>query len=71
MDSLKDNVGTVRRKYVPSVWHDYNPLSWAANWHRWFQEDDRGRLKWRGVFADVPDLTDVYNYYSDGDEVFE
>ena len=28
-------------------------------------------LKWRGAFADVPDMTDVYNYYSDGDEVFE
>jgi len=69
--SLQDETAAVRRKYVPSSWLGYDPLSWAANWHRWFPEDDRGRLKWRGVFADVPDLTDVYNYYSDGDEVFE
>ena len=69
--TLQDETAAVRRKYVPSSWRSYNSLSWAANWHRWFPEDDRGRLKWRGAFADVPDMTDVYNYYSDGDEVFE
>ena len=69
--TLQDENAAVRRKYVPSSWRSYNSLSWAANWHRWFPEDDRGVLKWRGAFADVPDMTDVYNYYSDGDEVFE
>ena len=69
--TLQDETAAVRRKYVPSSWRSYNSLSWAANWHRWFPEDDRGMLKWRGAFADVPDMTDVYNYYSDGDEVFE
>ena len=69
--TLQDETTAVRRKYVPSSWRGYNSLSWAANWHRWFPEDDRGMLKWRGAFADVPDMTDVYNYYSDGDEVFE
>ena len=59
-------------KYVPSDWHSYTNLSWAANWHRWFPNDARGGIGWPDQFADALDNVDeCYNYYSSGDEVFE
>lgn len=64
----------IREKYVPSEWRRYVPLSWAANWYRWFAgnaEDSRSRLGWVNRYAAaLENANEVYNYYSTGDEVF-
>ena len=64
----------MRTKYVPSDWNDYHPMSWAANWYRWFKDDSsdsRGKMGWPDYFKDAISNVDyVYNYYSTGDLVF-
>ncbi|MBQ6007344.1 MAG: hypothetical protein IJL17_02315 [Kiritimatiellae bacterium] len=74
MDSLKDNEGAIRRKYVPSSWRGYNSLSWAANWHKWFNDDatdSRGKMGWPNYFSTaLARAGTVYNYYSTGDPIF-
>ena len=72
--TLQDADAAVRAKYVPADWEGYDPLSWAANWHRWFSHDAtdaRGKMGWPDYFtAAIGNATEVYNYYSDGDAVF-
>ena len=68
LQATADNVG----KYVPDSWKPYPSGTWCANWHALFPaSDDRSRLKWKDAFAEVCDRTDVYNYYSTGDQVLE
>ena len=70
-DSLQGTADNVAL-YVPQSWRNYPSGSWCSNWSDLFgTSDDRSNLKWKGVFADVVGLTDVYNYYSTGDEVLE
>ena len=61
-------------KYVPSDWYGYTNLCWAANWHRWFNDDatdSRGKMGWPDYFSSaLPRAGTVYNYYSTGDPVF-
>ena len=61
-------------KYVPSAWRDYTNACWAANWHRFFKNDltdARGKMGWANRFQDaLANATEVFNYYSSGDEVF-
>ena len=63
-----------RAKYVPSDWTDYHPMSWAANWHKWFKDDptdSRGKMGWPNYFKTaLTNVGSVYNYYSTGDPVF-
>ena len=63
-----------RAKYVPSDWTDYHPMSWAANWHKWFKadtSDSRGKMGWPNYFKTaLTNVGSVYNYYSTGDPVF-
>ena len=72
--TLQDAGQGVRERYVPSEWRTYDPLSWAANWHRWFAavpDDARARLGWAGRYSDaLGNADEVCNYYSTGDEVF-
>ena len=72
--SLQDANAAIRSKYVPSTWHAYPTLSWAANWFRWFSSnpnDARGKMGWPGRFSEALENTsEVYNYYSTGDEIF-
>ena len=72
--SLQNVSDDIRARYVPSKWRDYDPLSWSANWFSWFVDDPndaRGRIGWPGRFTDaLGNATEVYNYYSTGDEVF-
>jgi hypothetical protein len=57
---------------VHSEWVSFTNASWSATWHGCFgSNDDRSRLTWRSRFADVPTLTEMYNFYSSGDEVLE
>ena len=70
-DSLQGTADNIAL-YVPQSWRNYPSGSWCSNWSDLFgTSDDRSNLKWKGVFADVVGLTDVYNYYSTGDEVLE
>ena len=70
----QDDSQTTRAKYVPSDWADYHPMSWAANWHKWFKNDVsdfRGKMGWSDYFKDaLTNVVNVYNYYSSGDPVF-
>lgn len=72
--TLQNASAAVKSKYVPSDWSDYDPRSWAANWHRWFSNDatdSRGRMGWPDYFsAALSNAGTVYNYYSTGDPIF-
>jgi hypothetical protein len=64
----------IATKYVPSAWHNYNPLTWAANWFRWFTnpDDARGKMGWPGRYENaIENARERYNYYSSGDCVFK
>ena len=60
------------RLFVPDAWHDYPCKSWSVNWYKLFTEDEKeSALTWRDIFKDIPTKTEVYNFYSSEDEVFE
>lgn len=53
-------------------WTNYPSFCWASRWHQFFAGkpgDARGKLTWRGRFADVKSV--AVNFYSSGDEVLE
>lgn len=53
-------------------WEEYPEISWSANWHSLFvddEKDDRKHLGWKGRFSKV--LPVAVNFYSTGDEVLE
>ena len=51
-------------------WVGYPSASWASRWHELFPTNDmRNQLTWKNRFTDVPQRTELYNYYSSGDEV--
>jgi hypothetical protein len=53
-------------------WRNYPERLYASDWHQLFPEGDGRRgLTWRGRFQDVPRLTQLYNFYSSGEEVLE
>ena len=55
---------------VHEEWVDYASRTWASHWHRLFPTNDvRSTLTWKSRFADVPNRTELFNYYSTGDEV--
>lgn len=72
--TLQNANAAVKSKYVPSDWSDYDPQSWAANWHKWFSNDatdSRGKMGWPDYFsAALSNAGTVYNYYSTGDPIF-
>ena len=72
--AYQDDSQATRAKYVPSDWTDYHPMSWAANWHKWFKgdtSDSRGKMGWPDYFKTaLAHIGSVYNYYSTGDLVF-
>ena len=51
-------------------WVGYPSASWASRWHELFPTNDSRRsLTWKDRFAEVPQRTELFNYYSTGDEV--
>lgn len=53
-------------------WTNYPSFCWTARWYQFFADnpsDARGKLTWRGRFANVKPF--VVNFYSSGDEVLE
>ena len=53
-------------------WTGYSNRTWSATWHKLFPTgDDRARLTWRNRFTNVLERTQLYNFWSSGDEVLE
>ncbi|MDD4442034.1 MAG: alpha/beta hydrolase [Kiritimatiellae bacterium] len=55
-------------------WRGYTNVSWSAKFSEFFTgsaTDDRRKLTWKDRLASVPSSTELYNYYSSGDEVLE
>lgn len=53
-------------------WRSYTNRLYASEWHTLFPDSDgRNGLTWRGRFKDVHKLTQLYNFYSSGEEVLE
>ncbi len=51
-------------------WFGYPGGCWCSRWHQLFSVNDvRQKLTWIDRFGDVPDRTELFNYYSTGDEV--
>ena len=51
-------------------WVGYPSRSWASCWHELFPTNDSRRsLTWKNRFVEVPQRTELFNYYSTGDEV--
>ena len=62
----------VENAFIHSEWLDYSPWVWASRWHAMCDDSDwRYQLTWHGRFKDVPQRTEMYNYYSAGDETLE
>lgn len=59
-------------RMINTWWYDYSTRTWAAYWNERFAGtgDSRENMTWRDRFADVSFLTDLYHFYSSGDEVF-
>ena len=69
-DATQWNTAETNNPFEFEDWVGYPANSWASCWHTLFPTNDiRSRLTWKGRFADVPQLTTLYNYYSTGDEV--
>ncbi len=55
-----------------SNWLGYSNRTWASSWYKLFpQGDDRWKLTWRSRFTNVLERTQLYNFWSSGDEVLE
>ena len=53
-------------------WKDYPDRLYASEWYSLFPDNDgRHGLTWRNRFRDVPQWTQLYNFYSSGDEALE
>jgi hypothetical protein len=53
-------------------WLGYSNRTWSATWHKLFQaDDDRSKLTWQNRFTNVLERTELYNFWSSGDEVLE
>ena len=53
-------------------WLGYSNRTWASGWFKLFSSgDDRSKLTWRNRFTNVLDRTQMYNFWSSGDEVLE
>ena len=69
-DATQWNTAETNNPFEFEDWVGYPAKSWASCWHLLFPTNDiRHKLTWKGRFADVPQRTELYNYYSTGDEV--
>ncbi|MBR4611072.1 MAG: hypothetical protein IKO40_00005, partial [Kiritimatiellae bacterium] len=69
-DSTQWNTNALNNPFEFEDWVGYPAKSWASCWHSLFPTNNiRCHLTWKGRFAEVPQLTTLFNYYSTGDEV--
>lgn len=70
----QDDRSQMARQMTESSWDDRNPRLFASNWHKLFAgstTDARKDLKWADAFSSLFQLTDLYNFYSKGEDVVE
>ena len=57
------------------AWTGYPDRLWASNWYKVFNQngvtDNRANLTWQNLFATLPSVTNVTNYYSSGDQILQ
>ena len=69
-DPAQWNTAETNNPFEFEDWVGYPSNTWASCWHTLFPTNDtRSDLTWKGRFADVPQRTSLFNYYSTGDEV--
>ena len=60
---------------VPMDWRDYDSQTYASYWHQLFLDtESQSKMTWAGLFENISQVapnTNLYNFYSLGDEVFE
>ena len=60
---------------VPQAWREYDSRTYAARWNELFAAaEPQSKMTWAGCFANISQKspkTQFYNFYSEGDEVFE
>jgi hypothetical protein len=70
----QDDRSQMARQMTESDWDGRNPRLFASNWHKLFAGDAgdaRRNLKWAGLFEDLGSNPNVYNFYSNGEDVVE
>ena len=74
-DAGMANNDATNNPMVHAEWREYAPHTWAANWHTLFTTNNtRSGLTWQNRFADIFSSNralNIWNYYSDSDEIFE
>jgi hypothetical protein len=50
-------------------WIEYDSRLWASEWHALFPGDNRRLLTWNNRFASVDSSTEVYNFFSVGEDI--
>jgi hypothetical protein len=70
----QDDRSQMARQMTESDWDGRNPRLFASNWHKLFAGDAgdaRRNLKWAGLFEDLGSNPNVYNFYSNGEDVVQ
>ena len=72
VEAYDPNGYSMELSLIHEAWDGYLTRTWASEWHNLFPSSNwRSQLTWRGRFKDVAQRTEMYNYYSSGDEVLE
>jgi len=70
----QDDRSQMARQMTESDWDVRNPRLFASNWHKLFAGDAgdaRRNLKWAGLFEWLGRNPNVYNFYSEGEDVVQ
>jgi hypothetical protein len=68
IEAIDETVG-VNTNMVHPQWTPYDENTWASYWYQLFSTNDyRRQLNWTGRFGNI-NLSQVYNFYSSGEEV--
>jgi len=75
--SMVNESSVTGNQMLHTDWEGYDSRTWSACWYKLYQDpvlftnDVRATLTWRDRFGDVTTKTELYNFWSSGDEVFE
>ena len=74
-DATLRNPVTHQNTLVPMDWRDYDSRTYASYWHQLFSDTEpQSKMTWAGLFENISQVapnTNLYNFYSFEDEVFE
>ncbi len=70
--TVPDDAPVTTNYMIHQDWMAYAPRLWMSEWYRLFPPADaRAGLTWRGRYADVPERTQLWNFYSSSENVLE